>query len=62
MSSPKVSTFPLIECEFPILNALNKLGDGSLRSTKEAEKVRFVHNTFSFKIKKNKDSMNMFYP
>lgn len=29
----------LVECEFPPLQALNKLGDGSLRSTLEAEDV-----------------------
>jgi len=31
------SSLPLIECEFPVLKDLNKLGDGSLRSTIEAE-------------------------
>lgn len=30
---------PLIECEFPPLEKLNKLGDGSLRSALEAEEV-----------------------
>ena len=30
---------PLIECEFPPLDALNKLGDGSLRSALEVENV-----------------------
>ena len=34
---PRSATFPLIECEFPSLSALNKLGDGSLRSSMEAE-------------------------
>lgn len=35
---------PLIECEFPALASLNKLGDGSLRSTIEAEdaNIKFV--------------------
>lgn len=31
---------PLIECEFPPLGSLNKLGDGSLRSALEVEEVR----------------------
>lgn len=39
IDSPKDPSFPLIECEFPALQALNKLGDGSLRSTLEAEEV-----------------------
>lgn len=30
-------SYPLIECEFPVLQSLNKLGDGSLRSTIEAQ-------------------------
>jgi len=34
---PSGKSIPLIECEFPPLGALNKLGDGSLRSTLEAE-------------------------
>jgi hypothetical protein len=29
----------LIECEFPVLESLNKLGDGSLRSALEAEEA-----------------------
>ena len=37
VNNPRVSDFPLIELEFPALAALNKLGDGSLRSTKDAE-------------------------
>lgn len=35
----KPRNIPLIECEFPPLGALNKLGDGSLRSALEAEEV-----------------------
>ena len=35
----KPRDIPLIECEFPPLGALNKLGDGSLRSALEAEEV-----------------------
>ena len=37
IASPKTPSFPLVEVEFPPLAALNKLGDGSLRSAKEAE-------------------------
>jgi len=37
LASPKNSSFRLVEAEFPVLAALNKLGDGSLRSAKEAE-------------------------
>lgn len=32
IKNPKTPSLPLIECEFPPLAALNKLGDGSLRS------------------------------
>jgi len=39
IASPTISSFPLLECEFPILNSQNKLGDGSLRSTKQAEEA-----------------------
>lgn len=37
LASPRNPSFPLLEAEFPVLSALNKLGDGSLRSAKEAE-------------------------
>ena len=37
IEKPRTPSFPLIECEFPALSALNKLGDGSLRSAQEAE-------------------------
>ena len=37
LDSPRSPSFPLVEAEFPVLEALNKLGDGSLRSAKEAE-------------------------
>ena len=45
ISNPRIKSFPLIECEFPALSALNKLGDGSLRSSLEAEdaNVAFVN-------------------
>ena len=45
ISNPRKKSFPLIECEFPALSALNKLGDGSLRSSLEAEdaNVAFVN-------------------
>jgi hypothetical protein len=39
IASPKTLSFPLIECEFPPLQALNKLGDGSLRSANEVDKA-----------------------
>lgn len=38
IASPRDPSLPLVECEFPALAALNKLGDGSLRSAQEAEK------------------------
>lgn len=37
IQKPRDPSCPLIECEFPALTALNKLGDGSLRSSLEAE-------------------------
>ena len=37
IQKPRDPQCPLIECEFPALAALNKLGDGSLRSALEAE-------------------------
>ena len=40
LSKPRTSSVPLFECEFPALQALNKLGDGSLRSAREAQEVR----------------------
>lgn len=39
IASPKTPSFPLIECEFPPLQALNKLGDGSLRSANEVDEA-----------------------
>ena len=44
IQKPRNPDCPLIECEFPALAALNKLGDGSLRSSLEAEdaNVAFV--------------------
>lgn len=35
----------MIECEFPPLQALNKLGDGSLRSAKEVDKANLGFGT-----------------
>ncbi len=43
----KPRNIPLIECEFPALGALNKLGDGSLRSTLEAEEVSYFNEKLS---------------
>ena len=37
INKPKTPGFGLIECEFPPLAALNRLGDGSLRSAKEVD-------------------------
>jgi hypothetical protein len=37
IANPRVPSCKLIECEFPALAALNKLGDGSLRSAIEAD-------------------------
>ena len=37
INKPRTPGFGLIECEFPPLAALNKLGDGSLRSAKEVD-------------------------
>jgi len=39
---PRTADCPLIELEFPALVALNKLGDGSLRSTMEAEEANLA--------------------
>lgn len=33
IQSPRTPSFPLIECEFPPILSLNKLGDGSIRSS-----------------------------
>jgi len=49
ISSPKTKSLPLLECEFPALQALNKLGDGSLRSTIEAEEANL---SFAIKLLK----------
>lgn len=49
IDSPKDPSFPLIECEFPALQALNKLGDGSLRSTLEAEEANLSFTTKALK-------------
>ncbi|KAL3757503.1 hypothetical protein ACHAWU_000900 [Discostella pseudostelligera] len=37
IQSPRVPNYPYIECEFPVVSSLNKLGDGSLRSSLEVE-------------------------
>jgi hypothetical protein len=42
IAKPKTKSFPLIECEFPPLAALNKLGDGSMRSANEVDMVRLL--------------------
>jgi hypothetical protein len=45
IKKPKNLSVPLLECEFPALQALNKLGDGSLRSAREAEEVNDKHRS-----------------
>ena len=42
LASPRNPSFPMIECEFPPLGALNKLGDGSLRSTQEVDQANLA--------------------
>ena len=44
ISKPRIPSCPLIECEFPPLQQINKLGDGSLRSAIEVEdaNIEFV--------------------
>lgn len=42
ISKPKTTSFPLIECEFPPLKELNKLGDGSLRSAIEVDQANLA--------------------
>ena len=42
IASPRTPGFPLIEVEFPPLEALNKLGDGSLRSANQAEEANLA--------------------
>jgi len=42
IAKPRFPSFPLIECEFPVLQSQNKLGDGSLRSKLEAERANVV--------------------
>lgn len=37
IQSPRTPNYPYIECEFPVVSSLNKLGDGSLRSSLEVE-------------------------
>jgi len=39
INEPKTPGFGLIECEFPPVASLNKLGDGSLRSANEVDKA-----------------------
>uniref|UniRef100_A0A7S3V4D8 DUF1995 domain-containing protein n=1 Tax=Chaetoceros debilis TaxID=122233 RepID=A0A7S3V4D8_9STRA len=42
IEKPRNPSFPFVECEFPALEALNKLGDGSLRSTLQAEEANIA--------------------
>jgi len=50
MASPRTPSFRLIECEFPPLAALNKLGDGSLRSATQVDEANLK---FSVKLAKS---------
>ena len=43
--NPSSKASSLIECEFPVLEQLNKLGDGSLRSAKDAENANLAFTT-----------------
>lgn len=42
IASPKTRNYPLIECEFPPLKELNKLGDGSMRSANEVDQANLA--------------------
>ncbi|CAJ1909458.1 unnamed protein product [Cylindrotheca closterium] len=42
ISKPRNPSFPLVECEFPPLEALNKLGDGSQRSADQVDSANFA--------------------
>jgi len=53
IENPKTPSFPLIECEFPPLAELNKLGDGSLRSANLVDDVSRSYPKFP----KQADSM-----
>ncbi|OEU11158.1 hypothetical protein FRACYDRAFT_193086 [Fragilariopsis cylindrus CCMP1102] len=58
IDKPRNSNFPLIELEFPPIQSLNKLGDGSLRSTIEVDNANLkfylmdVLNPFKSSIQK----------
>ncbi len=45
IKNPKTPSLPLIECEFPPLAELNKLGDGSLRSANLVDDVSITYLT-----------------
>jgi len=49
IGKPRNTSCKLIECEFPALQQINKLGDGSLRSSIEAEdaNVAFVNKLYN---------------
>ena len=42
ISSPRVPSFRLLECEFPAIEALNKLGDGSLQSAQAVDEANIA--------------------
>ena len=62
ISAPRNKNFPLIECEFPPLSSLNKLGDGSLRSTIEVEEVSDIYTLFASNVTLLKFSNRLTYP
>lgn len=45
ISKPKTKGYPLIECEFPPLAQVNKLGDGSMRSANEVDQANLAFCT-----------------
>ena len=49
INKPKTPSFPLIECEFPPLAALNKLGDGSRSSSNQVDDVRIDIKLYVYK-------------
>jgi hypothetical protein len=45
IASPRTPSFPLLECDFPPLVALNKLGDGSLSSAQAVDRANLAFCT-----------------
>ena len=55
IAKPKSPSFPLVECEFPPLAELNKLGDGSMRSAQLVDDVRTVCDSLAIKTARSPD-------